>query len=204
MQVWKLRTGGIPPLIVRSELDIESARLLREAQSLVPEINVLLKVAAKSNDYYTKKARLEAGVFKLGLLKLIALRDDRLVITSLEQVEASISLIRAELDVMSKETPGAFEARSIDSPIASEDTDHAQRVILNLVSSLERIIDESLKIAVSSKVRKTKISRLEVAKNNVLELADIARRYPDICDFDISEYENAVRHIEKIVNDGRK
>lgn len=204
MQVWRLKGGGIPPaiskVIATAEKDAEFHRLIREAESLIADINILLGVAAKSSDYTTKKARLEAGAFKLGLLKLINLNEPRITITNIQQVDTDIAVIRKELASMNAQVADPFEVRSPEFVFRREvDSRDQQRIFIKLVADLRRIIDESLMIALNSKVRDTQLSRIGVARNKLTELAAIAESHSEICDFNIEEYELAVCKAEQII-----
>lgn len=194
----------MPPLIMnaitRAEKDAEFHRLIREAESLIADINVLLGVAAKSSDYTTKKARLEAGEFKLGLLKLINLNEPRITITNIQQVDTDIAVIRKELASMNAQVADPFEVRRPEFVFRREvDSSEQQRIFIKLVADLRRIIDESLMIALNSKVRDTQLSRIGVARNKLTELAALVESHSEICDFNIEEYELAVCKAEQII-----
>ncbi|WP_105532450.1 hypothetical protein [Solimicrobium silvestre] len=91
MGVWKLNSGGIPPIISKLEVDsLERAEFemkVKTATELVKEINLLLSIATHSSDFQTVSTRLDAANEKTIELQKIAAEEPRITLTNFGAAE---------------------------------------------------------------------------------------------------------------------
>ena len=187
MSLWSLKSGGIPPFILKIEGDkLAQIRLnesVRRAIVLRKEINLLLNVALDSTDFTTKKARIASADQKLSEVKALVAIEPRIRVVNLAEIEKLISKVRLDLIRMSE-------------PIQTDES-----MVLQCAENILRIINESLIIADESKVLKTKISRLELAKYQMIELQSLSKVHQEIRININPNHQSNIEKIESQINE---
>lgn len=154
--------------------DGERLAVQQRSEALVREFNKSLSAANTSTNLKIREYQLQAARKGLTELKALEKQYPFLHLTSLEGVEASILVVEAETNSLSRgELPSATAKNSRDKvqPGSNASRRHLsasdEQTILECLQSCLRVVNESIDIARKSKNIETKISRLDVAREAV-------------------------------------
>ena len=188
--------------------DGERLAVQQRSEALVREFNKSLSAANTSTNLKIREYQLQAARKGLTELKALEKQYPFLHLTSLEGVEASILVVEAETNSLSRgELPSATAKNSRDKvqPGSNASRRHLsasdEQTILECLQSCLRVVNESIDIARKSKNIETKISRLDVARSRLKEAQEQARQFAlEIDGFDKAEAE--INRIDEAIISG--